>query len=574
MNVNLLITDNNFIPATGISSVPPKPDSSSKSSKFSLAPDDKHTQVNDLEKSTADNVSKEIREQKKPGNKSSNEYKPSIHNKTKSENPHKAENTTKPKEPSATSGTIKQPGKQKNLIQSWLAENSVAVEHSNSVTVKHSKEGTATEIEPKADQQIAQIINNTPAGKSPPVTGHAVKSTEIKLLHFTEKGQLGIKTVLPAKSNGENGLKAVLSDTLKNIPASKKQAETGNNTDKVSELTKTITETKPATEVTEKRNTTELVSEIPTNTGKSTNVSTVKQTAENINLTNIQAKIPEVQPQPAGIDMKKIAPTDQTDAKANASLKISNLPNPSGKEAINTGDDIPENQSVQKLNIAAEPVFTNQTKERSISASNKNASQGLEQILSHNNSQTVITEQTTAAAKNTTTANMPDQNSSNDVSADIGKQILESVQRSVSQQGVERQITVRLNPPELGKVLIKFQQQNSELTGLMEVSKTQTRFEIEQTLPQIIRNLADSGINIKRLEVMLSNEQQPGQGTSGNQSLQNGGSQQQYSGNPGTSGNDMDVHQSNEWLTSNNSYEDLSELQGTLITDSSINLLI
>ena len=108
----------------------------------------------------------------------------------------------------------------------------------------------------------------------------------------------------------------------------------------------------------------------------------------------------------------------------------------------------------------------------------------------------------------------------------------------------------------------------------MEVSKTQTRFEIEQTLPQIIRNLADSGIQIKRLEVTLSNEQQSGQGTSGNQSLQSGGPQQQYSGNPGTSGNDMDVHESNEWLAGNNSYENLSELQEALITEGSINMLI
>ena len=581
MNVNLLINENNLTPATSISSVPSKPDVNNKGAKFSLPPDDKHSQVNNLEKPAADSVSKEIQNPKEPDNNSPTKLIKSIRKESKSENPQKVENKTKPKEQIATSGTNKQPSKQ-NLIQSWLTENSVVVENSNSVVVKHSnpvvvehsKEGAALKIEPKAGRQLAQIITNTAAGKPLPVTGHAVKSAEIKLIHATEKGQLGLKTVLPAKSNGENGLKAVLTNTLENTPAVKKQAETGNNTDKVSVLTKTITETKPATEATKKRNTTELAPEIPTNTGKSTNVSTAKQTAENINLKTIQAKNPVVQLQPAGIDMEKPVATDRTDAKANASLKNSNLSNPNSKETIHTGNDIPENQSVQKLNIAAMQVSTGQTKDRSISTSNKNTSQGLEQIFSHNNSQTIITEQNPSSAKNTTAANLTSQNSSRDVSADIGKQILESVQRTISQQGVERQITVRLNPPELGKVLIKFQQHDTELTGLMEVSKSQTRFEIEQTLPQIIRNLADSGIQIKRLEVMLSNEQQTGQGTSGNQSLQNGGSQQQYSGNPGTSGNDMDVHQSNEWLTSNNSYEDLSELQGTLITDSSINLLI
>ena len=157
---------------------------------------------------------------------------------------------------------------------------------------------------------------------------------------------------------------------------------------------------------------------------------------------------------------------------------------------------------------------------------------------------------------------------------DRGWFIFESVQTSISQQSTDRQITVSLNPPELGKVLIRFQQQEAELTGLMEVNKAQTRFEIEQALPQIIRNLADCGIQIKRLEVTLSNEQQTGQGTLGNQSLQSDGTQQQYSANPGTAENDTDINESNEWLARNNSYENLSELQEALITDGSINLLI
>ncbi|MHC4207871.1 MAG: flagellar hook-length control protein FliK, partial [Planctomycetota bacterium] len=478
---------NNFTAATSINSVPSKPDANNKGAKFSLAPDDKYSQANSLEKPTADNVSKEIRKSKEAVNESPDKFTQSMHKTAKSENPHKSENKTKQKEQITNSDTIKQPGRQKNLIHNRLAKNSVAVEHSNLVATDHSKEGAVAKIEPKAGRQPAQIINNTPAGKPPPVTGHAVKSAEIKLLHATEKGQLGIKTVLPATSNGQNGLKAVLPDTSKSTPASKKQPETTNNTDKISVSAKTIAETKS---VTEKENTKELVPEVPANTSKSTNVS------------------------------------------------------------------------------------TGQTKDQGATISNKSTSQGFEQMLSHNTSQTVITEQTPVVAKNTMTSNKPDQNSSCDVSADIGKQILESVQRSISQQGTDQQITVRLNPPELGKVLIKFQQHNSELTGLMEVSKTQTRVEIEQTLPQIIRNLADSGIHIKRLEVTLSNEEQSGQETLGNQSLQSGGSQQQYSGNPGTSGNDMDVQDSNEWSAGNNSYENLSELQEALIADGSINLLI
>jgi flagellar hook-length control protein FliK len=578
MNVNLLIIENNLPAATDISSVPPKTDQSNKGTKFTLPQDDKHFQVNNLEKPPTDNVSKEIQSRKRPVNESPDKYTQSIPPKTRSENPIKADNKTKPKEQTANSGTIKLSDKQKNLVQSWLAKNSavlencnpVAAEQSNPAALVKSKEGTATKIGPEAGRQLAKIITNAPAEKPSPVTGHAVKSAEIKLLHTTEKGQLGIKTVLPTKSNGENGLKATLTKTIELTTAGNKQTETS-NIDKVSLLTRTITEKKSTTDT---RSAIETASEITTNTNKTTNVSTVKQTADNINLTAIQTKTTQVQPQPEGIDTEKPASTDQKDAKANASLKISNLSNPNSKETINTGNETPENQSVQKLNTATVQVSTHQIKDRSISTSNKSTNQGFEQILSHNNSQTIITEQTPSAAKNTTTANLPGQNSPRNLSADISKQILESVQRSVSQQGVGRQITVRLNPPELGKVFIKFQQQDSELTGLMEVSKTQTRVEIEQTLPQIIRNLADSGIQIKRLEVMLSNEEQSGQGTSGNQSLQSGGAQQQNSSHSGMPENDQNTNQGNDWLEGNNSYENLSELQEALITDSSINMLI
>jgi len=546
MNINLFTIDNTLAATTGASSALPKSDEIRKGAKFSLTPDDEHPQVNSFEKPTTDNINEEIQNRKEPISKSPQEFTQTISKKTKSENTCEYENKTKQKEQNAASVTIELPSEQQNFIKSWLAEYSVAVEQ--------NKEGTATKIEPEAGQQLAQIIANMRTVKPPPVTGHAVKSAEIKLLHSTEKGQLGLKTVLPATSEGQNGLKAVLPATTKSTPEGKKQPETGNNTDKV--FIK------------------ELTPEIPANTGKSTTTASVKTPAVNINLQAVQAKASEMQPQPDGIDPEKPVPAKETEAKTTASETLSKLLNPNGKETAHTGNDLSENQSVQKLNIAAVQVSTGQTKDQGTSTSNKNDSQGFEQMLSHNTPQTLITEQTPAAAKNATTANTPGQNSSSNVSADIGKQILESIHSSVSKQGAERQITIRLNPPELGKVSITFRQQNAELTGLMEVSKAQTRFEIEQTLPQIIRNLADSGIHIKRLEVMLSNEEQPGQGTLGNQSMQSGGTHQHNSANPGTPGNNPNANYSNEWLAGNNSYENLYELQEALITDSSINMLI
>jgi flagellar hook-length control protein FliK len=593
MNINLLTIDSNLPGKPGTSPFPSKPDSKTEGTQFALTLEDTKLHANTLNKSTADNIpdsktkdvqldpaldnkksqantfqrlmsnniKEEIQNHKKPVNISRQELLQSIDKRTKSENSYKADNKTKSKEQNTINDSVKQQNRQPNIIQIWLSENSIGLEK--------SKEGIPRKIEEKSGRQLNQIITNPHNGKSPSVTGHAVKSDQIKLLHTTEKGQLGLKTILPIKSMGQNGLKTITPDTPKSTPANKIQIETENNK-KVPVSTKTIAETKSATG---KGNIREFVPGVSDNTGENISKTRIKPPAGNINPTTVQDKTSEKQPQHNRIDPGKHILTAETDAKANKSQNIRNLSNPNNRETIPAGNNFSENQNSQKLNLANVQVTTGQTKDQSNLTSNKSHSQGFEQMLSQNNSQILIAEPT-VSAKNATTANPTGRSSSSNVSADIGKQILESIQKSISQQDTDRQITVRLNPPELGKVLIRFQQQEAEITGHMEVNKAQTRFEIEQALPQIIRNLADCGIQIKRLEVTLSNEQHSGQGALGNQSLQSGGAQQQYSGNPSTPGNDTDVHDSNEWLTGNNGYENLSELQGTLITNGSINLLI
>ncbi|UCG46547.1 MAG: flagellar hook-length control protein FliK [Phycisphaerales bacterium] len=90
--------------------------------------------------------------------------------------------------------------------------------------------------------------------------------------------------------------------------------------------------------------------------------------------------------------------------------------------------------------------------------------------------------------------------------ATLSEQIQESVATALRQ--ADRRITVRLNPPELGKVFIRFHRDKEQITGLLEVTRAQTRTEIQQALPQILRTLEDSGVQIKRIEVSLESEQQ------------------------------------------------------------------
>jgi len=104
-------------------------------------------------------------------------------------------------------------------------------------------------------------------------------------------------------------------------------------------------------------------------------------------------------------------------------------------------------------------------------------------------------------------------NQSGEIASDVALSLREQIFQSIrsSMQNGNRQITINLHPPELGKVSIKLQEQAGKITGLLEVSSSQTRAEIQQTLPEIIRTLEQSGVQVKRLEVNLSDLQPSGQ---------------------------------------------------------------
>ena len=156
-----------------------------------------------------------------------------------------------------------------------------------------------------------------------------------------------------------------------------------------------------------------------------------------------------------------------------------------------------------------------------------------------------------------TTAN----GSSSDTASAIREQICQSVPASI-QQG-NSQITIHLHPPELGRVSVKFSEQGNELTGLLEATNPQTRAEIRQAIPEIIRSLEQSGISVKSIDVTLSDlPRQPAQESLrdnssgdlwqqfGNQGFQNTGQNQSspdsfvtptYSGNGTAVGNDTSL---------------------------------
>lgn len=627
MNTNLLTIDNMLFAGTAVAAPPvSKPNTINKATQFSPPTDDIPPLPSTPESTTTDNMPPITHNE--PVNKPQ-DFSHTLRKTATTEAPQQDQDRTKPKEQSSASHTAVQP----DIVQSRLEQ--------YRQTIQKGKEGlpTITDIKPKAGYELAQLLTNLKADKSPSVTGKAAKSAksaEIKVLTITDKDQLGLKTVLPETSKGQAGLQTVLSNTSEGTPTADIQpslvAGGGKNTDKIPISNSTVVPAKaptngknakelvsdalvdddskttaadekaatpdtssvangqktlplvagggnkkltPETSVNDDSKTTTTNEESPT-TGKSAIPGNEKTPALNSNFSPIQTKFTENQSQPVVIIPEKSTPVTNkpSDSKAAAPEILSEPSGGNDKGSPRAGNKFSDNPTAKELNLTDIQVSTGQTKNHGSSTSNDSSNPALEQILSHSNPQTTVTEQSTNSAEGAKSSNLPGQTSPNDVSADIGKQIFESIHSSLSQKGQDQQITVRLNPPELGKVFIKFQEQNDQITGLLEVSKAQTRIEIQQALPQIIRTLQDSGIQIKRLEVVLSEEEQPEQEAFRDQSLKNGWAQQQDSTNSYTGENNPDTNGMNEWLTKNNSYQNISELQEALTTDGSINILI
>ncbi len=241
------------------------------------------------------------------------------------------------------------------------------------------------------------------------------------------------------------------------------------------------------------------------------------------------------------------------------------------KESILSLNMSKDDSAVQKIEINNLQLSAGQAKKQGDSSSDNKANSVISQIASNN---TFATEQNNSSISNVRIVNQTQQGTSEDVSANVGKQILESIHSSMGQRGGDKQITVNLNPPELGQVSIKFQEQGAQLNGLLEVSKTQTRTEIEQALPQIIRNLSDSGINIKRLEVILTTDDQTGKEAMREDSLFYNQQQQQDFNNPSLYGGNRDMTGFHEWMASNINSIGNPGLSDSLAVENSINILI
>jgi flagellar hook-length control protein FliK len=155
-----------------------------------------------------------------------------------------------------------------------------------------------------------------------------------------------------------------------------------------------------------------------------------------------------------------------------------------------------------------------------------------------------------ANVSNTTASNPAgNMNNTGSISASTpGEQIIQNLQSNPVVPG--RQINISLNPPELGRIRITFQQTDGEITGLLEVEKAQARYDVEKSLPQIIASLQENGVQVQRINVVLDEQSQSNQPKNSFAGDFEGTGKQEFSGEtkdnksdgskPGSSGSTLD----------------------------------
>jgi len=87
---------------------------------------------------------------------------------------------------------------------------------------------------------------------------------------------------------------------------------------------------------------------------------------------------------------------------------------------------------------------------------------------------------------------------------EISRQIADSIKSAANNS--PKEITVRLNPAELGKVVIKVSGEHSQISTVIEASNPQTKSQLQEAFGQVAKNLADAGIILKHFEVRSSEQ--------------------------------------------------------------------
>lgn len=99
----------------------------------------------------------------------------------------------------------------------------------------------------------------------------------------------------------------------------------------------------------------------------------------------------------------------------------------------------------------------------------------------------------------------------------LTRQIADAVSPSIARAG--KRVTVRLNPPELGRVRITFQADGQELRAVVEVESARTLAELQREAPALMARLAEGGVNLRRMDFTLNDQSSGNDNSSANWQL-------------------------------------------------------
>lgn len=625
MNTGLLTST--FVGNVGAGLTPSKPAAAGNTGQFAPAPADSPQHANTPEPATTYNTF--IIAQNKRINKPPQEFRYTLRKKTMARGPQKGQVDTESEGQSPTSPRAEQPG----IVQSWLAQYPL-VEHGKKGVAREMGPKAGYELaQLLANLRTGKSSPGAgpaakPVAKEPLLTtdksqlglkGVLPDSSRDALLTHTQpaerknagKIQLSSKTLITTKGLiNQQGGKELSSEALttegKTTPAGEKPVIPGTSVASGSQKTPVLGGQKLTPETLTAGSKTAVAGEKTAITdgqdiagGRKTPVSNDSFPAVQDKSASPRQKVP-VDPEkstliaekpeqgsrrfPTSVENKAVfnsqtnkADTENKDVFSSQTNKadtpqrshpgtpgLSELTNGSGKEHA---DNPSGKLFLQNLNQAQVRISTGQTKDNRSSTSGNSSNSNFEQVLS-NNAQAPVAEQTSASAQTAKPANNPSPGNS---FTSVSEQLQESMHSSLRQG--DQQLTIRLNPPELGRVFIRFQGKGNQITGLLEVDRAQTRYEIEQALPQIIRNLAECGVQIKRLEVVLTNQQEQHAFKEPSLAAEQDAWFGQQAGAERNNPN-SDTFGTNEWLTDDPGYSGSSELQEMLIADDFVDVLV
>ena len=110
-------------------------------------------------------------------------------------------------------------------------------------------------------------------------------------------------------------------------------------------------------------------------------------------------------------------------------------------------------------------------------------------------------------------------------------QIARVVRANAARTG--RQIVVRLNPPELGRVRLTLHADGSDVRGVLKVESPETFAELQREAGALVQRLAESGVQLRRLDVDLTDNGSQGSDSGGSPAR---GGQGQTHGGPADMG--------------------------------------